>query len=144
MRIIRTVTGDTGHCRITMRTVTGVAVAAGGRGMSTKQSEVRQRMIEGGLVECNDVDITTFMLCVAGRTLESVIGRKPSVKTGMQTDVGPDIFMAGNAKVTLRLLGQRCVTGTTIRLDACMTCDNRTRHDQPLLDLGRTRRTCVQ
>ena len=128
-------TADAFRCCVATRLAAGMALAAEHTRMGIQQNEVRQRVIESRFVESNDVDITAFMFRMAAGAVFSLRFRQPAVKTGPGYQIGADCLVTRNAKLELRLFGQRRVTGSAFCFDLRMALNNRAGHDQPLLDL---------
>lgn len=105
--------------------------------MRAMQCEVRKSVVEIVLVKIDDVHLATFMIGMTARAVELLRFWKPAVKARLVHDVVADFRMAINAQLALMLTRQRCMTGSTICLDVRMTDDDRSWHDQPLLDLRR-------
>lgn len=105
--------------------------AHGTAGVSAVQRKVCPVMVEDGLVQRNDIGITSDMIRVARLALFVADSGRPAVKTGPAADVGGDRLVAIEAQVALKGLVKRGVTGTAILFMFGMRRGQRTRHDQP-------------
>lgn len=72
--------------------------------MRSVQREVRERVIEGFLVQANNIHVTPFVVGVTTSTVEPLRLRKPAVKTGLLCNVVADFGMTDDAQFALRLI----------------------------------------
>ena len=72
--------------------------------MRPVQREVCEHVIEGFLVQGDDIHVTSFVICVTSGTVEPLRFGKSAVKSGPLCNVVADIGMTNDTKFALRLI----------------------------------------
>lgn len=109
-----------------------VTIAAVGLEVDALQLEVRQCVIEGFLVEADDVGIAALVIRVAGRAVAVTRLGIAAVITDEAIDIGGNVFMAIQALTALLRTIEGNVTRTAFGLDLGVRGHDLTRHDQGL------------
>jgi hypothetical protein len=130
MRVILLVTIVASALRLPESGLHRVARLACRTRVPAEQREIRDSMIEGFVIEADDVALPTEMLGVATPTSRSRNPRPASVETGFGLDVSSDVLMAFDAKGLLLVDPKRNVALRTIALDVRMALDHRARHHE--------------
>ena len=144
VRVVFLVAADTGGGRLPTRFALRVTLAACDVVVSTLQLEIRQGMIECRFVQYHDVDVTAFVIGMAIGTLKYLFSRKASVKAGVGRNIVPHVFVTDDTKLKLGPVGQWIMAGIAFVFDVCVTRDNGSRHDQPLLQRGSAGRRNIE
>jgi hypothetical protein len=109
-----------------------MAVLTFGFSVRAEQLKVSKAVVESVFIQQHDDRISTFMFCVAGRTLIGLNLGALAVKPGFRVNVESDILMAVEAKLLLSLLVEHLVARGTFAFELEVRGCDFSGHDQRL------------